>query len=46
MVELTQCIPNIKKEMNSLEITLMMQDGKLDTAAAKKHTQETKEENL
>jgi len=30
MVELAQGILNLKKEMNNIQITLMMQDGKLD----------------
>jgi len=30
MVELAQGIPNLKKEMNNLQITLLMQDSKLD----------------
>jgi len=30
MAGLAQGIPNLKKEMNNLQITIMMQDGKLD----------------
>ena len=30
MAELAQGIPNLKKEINNLQITIMMQDGKLD----------------
>jgi len=30
MVELSQGIPNLKRELNKLQITIMMQDGKLD----------------
>lgn len=30
MAELAQGIPNLKREMNNLQITLMMQDDRLD----------------
>ena len=46
MAELAQGIPNLKREMNNLQITLMMQDGKLDEIQQQleKLTQEAKEE--
>jgi len=30
MAELSQGIPNLKRELNKLQITIMMHDGKLD----------------
>ena len=46
MGELAQGIPNLKKEMNNIQITLMMQDGKLDEIQQQieKLTHEAKEE--
>ena len=46
MAELAQGIPNLKKEMNNLQITLLMQDSKLDEIQQelKKLTPEANEE--
>lgn len=46
MAELAQGIPNLKREMNNLQITLMTQDGKLEEIQQQleKLTQEAKEE--
>lgn len=46
MAELAQGIPNLKKQMNNLQITLLMQDSKLDEIQQqlKKLTPEAKEE--
>lgn len=46
MAELAQGIPNLKKELNNIQVTLMMQDGNLDEIQQQidKLTQEAKEE--
>lgn len=46
MEELAQGIPNLKKELNNIQVTLMMQDGKLDEIQQQidKLTHEAKEQ--